>query len=78
MGCITSLTATPRKITTVTFSRQDTTNTTDKSACQKLPLLKNPTSLLVGRATVDHTPPTVPNKISYQLQAETNFRIRTL
>jgi len=41
-------------------------------------LLKSPTSLLVCRTPVDHRLPTVPNKISYQLVAETNFRIRTL
>ena len=75
---ITSLTATPRTITAVTFSRQEIINTIEKSACQKLPLLKSPTSLFVARAPVDHRTPTVPNKISYQLQSETNFRIGTL
>lgn len=60
------------------FSSKETINTTEKSACQKLFLLTIPTLLLVDGAPFDRRFPIMPKIISYQPQAETNFRIPTL
>jgi hypothetical protein len=60
------------------FSSKEAVNTTEKSTCQKLFLLTSPTLLLVNRAPFDRRFPIMPKRISYQLQAETNFRVRTL
>jgi hypothetical protein len=60
------------------FLSKETVNTTDKSTCQKLLLLTIPTLLLVDRAPFDRRFPIIPKRISYQLQADTNFKIPTL
>ena len=69
--------ATPNTITEIIFSEWVSLNTTEKATCNKLFFFTGTTSLLVGTAPVACRLPVAPNGISYQLQAETDFRTRT-
>jgi hypothetical protein len=61
------------------FSSKETMNTTDKIYLPEITFADKPNSVACGsRAPFDSRFPIMPKIISYQLQAETNFRIRTL